>query len=61
MKSIAKIVSWLSLVALMVPVILFLIGGRIELDTVKIVMNIATVVWFATASIWMWNSDANQA
>lgn len=61
MKTIAKTISWLSLVALMVPVILFLMGGRIELDTVKTVMNIATVVWFITASMWMWNSDANKA
>jgi hypothetical protein len=60
MKSIAKIVSWLSLVVLMVPVILLMMG-RTDLDTVKIVMNICTVVWFATASIWMWNSDTKQA
>ena len=60
MKSIAKIVSWLSLVVLMVPVVLFMMG-RTDLDTVKTVMNICTVVWFATASIWMWNPDAGKA
>jgi hypothetical protein len=61
MKSVAKIVSWLSLVAMMIPVILFLTGSGIKLDTVKIVMNICTVIWFATASVWMWNSDSKQA
>lgn len=60
MKTIAKIVSWLSLVALMVPVVLF-VADRTDLDTVKTVMSICTIVWFATASMWMWNSDAKQA
>ncbi|NLH16655.1 MAG: hypothetical protein GX455_08755 [Phycisphaerae bacterium] len=61
MKNSIKIVSWLSLAAMMIPVILFLIGGGIELNTVKTIMSICTIVWFVTASMWMWNSDANQA
>jgi hypothetical protein len=47
------IVSWLSLVVLMLPSILFL-AGRMELTTAKWVMLAATIVWFATATPWMW-------
>jgi hypothetical protein len=51
--TILVIVSLLSLVALMLPAILFL-GGRMELNTVQWVMLVATVVWFATATPWLW-------
>ena len=47
------IVSWLSLVVLMLPSILFL-AGRMELTTAKWIMLAATVVWFVTATPWMW-------
>jgi hypothetical protein len=47
------VVSWLSLVVLMLPSILFL-AGRMELATAKWVMLVATIVWFATATPWMW-------
>ncbi|MCU0917158.1 MAG: hypothetical protein MUC88_21735 [Planctomycetes bacterium] len=51
--TILMVVSWLSLVVLMVPVILFL-AGAMELAAVKWIMLAATVVWFATATPWMW-------
>ena len=51
--TILVIVSLLSLVALMLPSILFL-AGRMELTTTKWVMLAATVVWFAAATPWMW-------
>lgn len=51
-----KIVSLLSLVALILPSILFL-AGRMELPTVKWVMLTATVVWFAAATPWMWKQS----
>jgi hypothetical protein len=51
--TILVIVSLLSLVALMLPAILFL-AGRMELNTVQWVMLVATVVWFATATPWLW-------
>jgi hypothetical protein len=51
--TILVIVSWLSLVVLMLPSILFL-AGRMELTTAKWVMLAATVLWFATATPWMW-------
>ncbi len=54
MRTIAQIVSWLSLVALTVPSILYLAGGRMELDTVKNIMLIASLVWFLSATPWMW-------
>ena len=57
---VAKLISWISLIALIAPAILFL-AGRMELDQVKSIMLISTVVWFASASIWMWrkNSDSS--
>ncbi|NLH43575.1 MAG: hypothetical protein GX448_17185 [Planctomycetes bacterium] len=54
--TILVIVSLLSLVALMLPSILFL-AGRMELPTVKWVMLAATVVWFAAATPWMWKQS----
>lgn len=54
--TILVIVSSLSLVALMLPSILFL-AGRMELPTVKWVMLAATIVWFVTAAPWMWKQS----
>ena len=56
LRKIAQWVSWLSLVALVAPSIIFL-AGKMELDRVKTVMLIATIVWFVSASLWMWNSE----
>ncbi len=54
--TILVIVSLLSLVALMLPSILFL-AGRMELPTAKWVMLLATIVWFAAATPWMWKQS----
>ncbi len=54
--AIPVVVSVLSLVALMLPSILFL-AGRMELPTVKWIMLLATVVWFAAATPWMWKQS----
>lgn len=54
--TILVIVSLLSLVALMLPSILFL-AGRMELPTVKWVMLAATIVWFVAATPWMWKQS----
>jgi nitrate/nitrite transporter NarK len=56
LRKIAQWVSWLSLVALVAPSIIFL-AGKMELDRVKTIMLIATIVWFISASLWMWNSE----
>jgi hypothetical protein len=51
--TILMIVSWVSLAVLMLPPILFL-AGCMELITTKWIMLAATVIWFATATPWMW-------
>ncbi len=54
MRTIAQVISWLSLVLLLAPSVLFLMN-RMPLETVKTTMTVATVVWFVSASLWMWN------
>jgi hypothetical protein len=56
MRTILQIISWLSLVALVGPSVLYLTGSM-ELDRVKIYMMGATVVWFVSASLWMWKDN----
>ena len=53
-KNIAQIVSWLSLVILIMPSVLFLMGTFSSLDQVKLIMLVATVVWFVSTPLWMW-------
>lgn len=53
----AKIISWVSLAVLTVPSLMFAFG-RMELDQVKTLMMAATIIWFVSASAWMWKSDA---
>jgi hypothetical protein len=59
MRLALKIVSVLSLIALILPSILFL-AGRMELDRVKWFMLLATIVWFATATPIMWKDNGQQ-
>lgn len=59
MRLILKIVSMLSLIALILPAILFL-AGRMELDGVKWFMLLATIVWFVTATPIMWKDNGQQ-
>ena len=56
MRPILQIVSLLALIALTLPSIIFL-AGRIELDTVKWLMLLASIVWFVTATPWMWKDN----
>ncbi len=56
MRPILQIVSLVALVALILPSIAFL-AGRMELDKVKWIMLIATIVWFAAAAPWMWKDN----
>lgn len=53
MRLIFQIISWLSLILLTAPAILFL-TGRTDLDTVKKLMIAASIIWFVSASLWMW-------
>ena len=57
--TILAIVSLLSLVALILPPILFL-AGSIEMTTTKWLMLLATIVWFVTATPWMWRDNSQQ-
>jgi hypothetical protein len=50
------IVSLLALVAVILPSILFL-AGAVALGTVKGIMLAATVIWFVTATPWMWRQS----
>ena len=56
MRPILQIVSLLALIALTLPPIIFL-AGRMELDTVKWIMLVASIVWFVTATPWMWKDN----
>lgn len=58
MSAIIKIISMLALVVLTLPSILFL-AGRLELDTVKWIMLLATVVWFVVTAPSMWKDNGN--
>ena len=52
MKKILEIISYLSLVLLVVSPVLYY-QGRIDLPQNKLLLLIATIVWFATASFWI--------
>ncbi len=54
MRLLLRIVSLLSLLGLILPSFLYLIGQVTDLDKVKWYMLIATIVWFATATPIMW-------
>jgi hypothetical protein len=59
MRSILQIISLLALIALTLPSVLFL-AGRLELNMVKWLMLLATIVWFVTASLWMWKDNGDE-
>lgn len=56
MRSILQIISLLALIALTLPSVMFL-AGRMELDMVKWLMILATIVWFIAATPWMWKDN----
>ena len=56
MRPVLPIISLLALIALTLPSILFL-AGRMELDRVKWIMLLASIVWFVTATPWMWRDN----
>ena len=57
MRSILQIISLLALIALTLPSVIFL-AGKLELDRVKWFMLLATIVWFVTATLWMWKDNS---
>lgn len=52
MKTICKSISYLGLLATVVPSIL-VFSGAIELDTHKTLMWIGMVIWFVTTPFWL--------
>ena len=56
MRSILQIISLLALIALTLPSVIFL-AGKLELNMVKWTMLLATIVWFVTATGWMWKDN----
>ena len=51
-RLISQLFSWASLVGITIAGILF-VSGSMQLDQVKIVMIVSTVIWFVTTSLWM--------
>jgi hypothetical protein len=51
-KTVAKIVSYVSLVGTIVPPILFF-AGTMTLDMMKIWMTATTATWFVATPFWM--------
>jgi nitrate/nitrite transporter NarK len=56
MRSILPIIPLLALIALTLPSVIFL-AGRLELNTVKWIMLLATIVWFVAATPLMWKDN----
>lgn len=59
MKMITKIIALASLILVIVPSVMFLTGAM-QLDKVKVVMLIATVIWFVSAGLWMWKDKSDE-
>ena len=54
MKMVLQIISYVALGLTIVPPVLFLAGtDKFDLDMVKLLMLIATIVWFVTTPFWM--------
>ncbi len=60
MRSILQIISLLALIVLTLPSVNFL-AGKMELNMVKWLMLVATIVWFVTAAGWMWKDNGADA
>jgi hypothetical protein len=52
MRRFLQLLSWTSLIAVILPAFLFL-AGTMELPTMKTVMWIASASWFTVTPLWM--------
>ena len=52
MKRTAQVVSLAALAGTILPPVLFF-AGRMDLETMKWAMLVATVAWFAATPLWM--------
>ena len=60
LKQIVNLVSWLSLIFIIAPSILFFFD-KIDLDQVKQIMLIATITWFVAAAVSAWTTRIKQS
>jgi purine-cytosine permease-like protein len=58
-RTIAQLVSWISLGVLILLGILFL-AGTITLDQLKWLGIVVTITWFVSASLWMWKDNNSE-
>jgi len=56
----SQVVSWVSLIILAVFAGLYL-SGAAKLENVKAVFWVVTIVWFISASLWMWRNNSNSS
>jgi hypothetical protein len=52
MKALLRAASALALVGTIVPPVLYL-AGRLDLDSTKVWMAVAALVWFCATPLWM--------
>lgn len=52
MKTVAQLISWAALAVVVLAPVLYL-AGRLGLDSMKLCLNVATVVWFIATPLWM--------
>ena len=52
MRLVLQIISWIALAMTVLPSIVYF-SGNMELERVKWLLILATVVWFATTPFWM--------
>lgn len=55
-RRVFQVLSWGSLILTVLPSVLFF-AGLMDLDRVKWVMFISTIVWFAATPFWMGRSE----
>lgn len=60
MRTILQFISLMALIALTLPSVYFL-AGKMELNMVKWLMLLATIVWFVTTTSWMWKDNGADA
>jgi len=52
MRLVLQVISWIALAMTVLPSVAYF-SGNMELDRVKWLLVLATVVWFATTPFWM--------
>ena len=52
MRNLLQVLSWIALIATILPAFLFL-TGRMDIHLMKIMMLTATAAWFILTPLWM--------